>query len=124
MLRTEQLAAPTAVTAAFAATTRAAVGIIIELNRQITDLEAELSTHFEAHPDADIYLSQPSAKRNSRLTNVSATSTVTPRYDNSGPTKPTPTGGPRGVATNSITIQNQSPGTTDPDCVPTTLRRD
>ena len=59
VLRTEQLAAPTAVTAAFAATTRAAVGIIAELNRQITDLEAELATHFEAHPDADIYLSQP-----------------------------------------------------------------
>jgi hypothetical protein len=32
-LRTEQLAAPAAVTAAFAATTRAAVGILIELNR-------------------------------------------------------------------------------------------
>ena len=48
-----------AVTAAFAATTRAAVGIIVELNRQITDLEAELATHFEAHPDADIYLSLP-----------------------------------------------------------------
>jgi transposase len=58
-LRTEQLAAPAAVTAAFAATTRAAVGIIIELNRQITDLEAELATHFETHPDADIYLSLP-----------------------------------------------------------------
>ena len=40
-LRTEQLAAPAAVTAAFAATTRAAVGIIAELNRQISDLEAE-----------------------------------------------------------------------------------
>ena len=59
VLRTEQLAAPTAVTAAFAATTRAAVGIIVELNRQITDLEAELATHFEAHPDADIYRSLP-----------------------------------------------------------------
>jgi hypothetical protein len=58
-LRTEQLAAPAPVTAAFAATTRAAVGIIIELNRQITDLEAELATHFEKHPDADIYLSLP-----------------------------------------------------------------
>jgi hypothetical protein len=56
-LRTEQLAAPPAITAAFAATTRAAVGIIIELNRQIADLETELATHFEAHPDADIYLS-------------------------------------------------------------------
>ncbi len=59
MLRTEALAAPAAVTAAFAATTRAAVGIIIELNRQIADLEAELATHFEAHPDADIYRSLP-----------------------------------------------------------------
>src|SRR5882757_1917947 len=58
-LRTEQLTAPPAVTAAFAATTRAAVGIIIELNHQITDLEAELATHFETHPDADTYLSLP-----------------------------------------------------------------
>jgi transposase len=59
MLRTEQLAAPAAVTAAFGATTRATVGIIAELNHQIADLEAELSAHFEAHPDADIYLSLP-----------------------------------------------------------------
>ena len=58
-LRTAQLAAPAAVTVAFAATTRASVGIIAELNRQIADLEAELATHFETHPDADIYLSQP-----------------------------------------------------------------
>ena len=58
-LRPEQLAAPAAVTAAFAATTRAAVGIIAELNHQIADLEAELATHFETHPDADIYLSLP-----------------------------------------------------------------
>jgi Transposase IS116/IS110/IS902 family len=58
-LRSEQLAAPAPVAAAFGATTRAAVGIIIELNRQIADLEAELATHFEAHPDADIYLSLP-----------------------------------------------------------------
>jgi transposase len=58
-LRSEQLAAPAPVAAAFGATTRAAVGIIAELNRQITDLEAELATHFEAHPDADIYLSLP-----------------------------------------------------------------
>ena len=46
-------------TAAFGATTRAAVGIIAELNHQITDLEAELATHFETHPDADIYRSLP-----------------------------------------------------------------
>jgi hypothetical protein len=59
MLRTEQLAASAALTAAFAASTRAAVGIIAELNHQISDLEAELATHFEAHPDADIYRSLP-----------------------------------------------------------------
>jgi transposase len=59
ILRTPQLAAPAAVTAAFGASTRAAVGIIAELNRQIVDLEAELATHFEAHPDADIYRSLP-----------------------------------------------------------------
>ena len=58
-MRTEQLAAPAAVTAAFGATTRAAVGIIAELNHQIADLEAELATHFETHPDADIYRSLP-----------------------------------------------------------------
>ena len=59
LLRTEQLAAPEAVTAAFGASTRAAVGIIAELNHQIADLEAELATHFETHPDADIYRSLP-----------------------------------------------------------------
>ena len=58
-LRSEQLAAPAPVAAAFGATTRAAVGIIVELNRQIAEPEAELATHFEAHPDADIYRSLP-----------------------------------------------------------------
>ena len=58
-LGTEQLAAPARVTAAFAATTRAAVGIIGELNRQISELEVSLAAHFETHPDADIYLSLP-----------------------------------------------------------------
>ena len=58
-LRTEQLAAPEPVAAAFAATTKAAIGIIAELNRQITDLEARLAQDFEQHPDADIYLSLP-----------------------------------------------------------------
>lgn len=35
------------------------MGIIAELNRQIGELEAQLATHFEAHPDADIYRSLP-----------------------------------------------------------------
>jgi transposase len=58
-LRSQQLGAPAHLTAAFAATTRAAVGIITELNRQISELETSLAAHFETHPDADIYLSQP-----------------------------------------------------------------
>ncbi len=58
-LRTPQLSAPVPVTAAFAATTRATVGIIAELNRQIAELETALAEHFETHPDADIYRSQP-----------------------------------------------------------------
>jgi transposase len=58
-LRSDQLAAPAPITAAFAATASAAVSIITELNHQITTLEATLTEHFEMHPDADIYLSQP-----------------------------------------------------------------
>lgn len=58
-LRSEQLTAPASVTAAFAATTRATVGIIAELNRQISELETALAAHFEIHPDADIYRSLP-----------------------------------------------------------------
>ena len=49
-LRTEQLAAPAAVVAAFAATTSAAVGIIAELNRQIGELETSLAARFETAP--------------------------------------------------------------------------
>ena len=58
-LRTDHLTAPPPVAAAFAATTRSAVALIAELNRQIVDLEAQLTRHFETHPDAAIYLSLP-----------------------------------------------------------------
>jgi len=58
-LRAEHLTASPALAAAFAATTKAAVGIIGELNRGIAGLEAGLAEHFEQHPDADIYLSVP-----------------------------------------------------------------
>ena len=57
--RAEQLAVPATVSRAFAATTRAAVGQISEINRRIQELEAELTSHFELHPDADIYRSMP-----------------------------------------------------------------
>ena len=58
-LRSEQLVAPPALARAFAATTKAAVAIVSELNRQIADLESALEDRFEQHPDADIYLSLP-----------------------------------------------------------------
>ncbi len=58
-LRTGQLAAPAAVADAFTATTRAAVGIIAELNRQIIQLESTLTASLEQHPDSDIYHSLP-----------------------------------------------------------------
>lgn len=58
-LRSGQLTASTAVAEAFAATTRAAVGIIVELNRQISQLEMTLAESFEQHPDSDIYHSLP-----------------------------------------------------------------
>jgi len=58
-LRVDELEAPAAVVSAFAATTRSTVAIIVELNAQITALEAELTDHFEQHPDAGIYLSLP-----------------------------------------------------------------
>ncbi len=58
-LRAEHLGAAPTLSEAFGATTKAAVGIIAELNRGIAELEASLADHFEQHPDADIYLSLP-----------------------------------------------------------------
>jgi transposase len=58
-LRTPQLAASPAVTTAFAATTKALVAVITGLNNAIAELETELASSFNQHPDADIYLSLP-----------------------------------------------------------------
>ena len=58
-LRSPQLEVPAVVSRAFAASTRAAVGLISEINRRIKELEAELAASFEQHPDADIYRSLP-----------------------------------------------------------------
>ncbi len=58
-LRTEQLAAPEAVTQACGAITRATVNVLIELTDQISQLETTLAEHCEKHPDADIYRSLP-----------------------------------------------------------------
>jgi hypothetical protein len=58
-LRGPQLTAPGPVTAASGAMTVAMVSIIVEINRQITVIETVMTTNFEQHPDADIYLSMP-----------------------------------------------------------------
>jgi transposase len=58
-LRSDQLSAPDPVTAAFSATTKATVGILVEMNRQLEELEAVLADRFRQHPDAVIYLSMP-----------------------------------------------------------------
>jgi transposase len=53
------LQAPKILTEAMAATTRATVAVITELNHQIVNLETELADHFEQHPDAGIITSIP-----------------------------------------------------------------
>lgn len=58
-LRSPQLTAPTALSAAFGATTTALVQVIAGLNDAITELETELGSSFDQHPDADIYHSLP-----------------------------------------------------------------
>jgi transposase len=58
-LQGEQLATTPAVSQAFGTTTLSMVRIIAELNQQLLELETALNTHFENHPDADIYRSLP-----------------------------------------------------------------
>jgi transposase len=58
-LRVPQLAQPAPVTAACAAAVQASAAVLITLNDQIKQLEAQVENHFLQHPDAEIYLSQP-----------------------------------------------------------------
>ena len=58
-LRSSQMETHDDIAAAYADTTAATVAILAELNRQIAQLESELETHFEQHPDAEIVRSQP-----------------------------------------------------------------
>jgi Transposase/Transposase IS116/IS110/IS902 family len=58
-LRGEQLAQPPALTAAYAATARSLIAVIVTLNEQVSVLEEQVRQHFGRHPDAEIYLSQP-----------------------------------------------------------------
>jgi len=58
-LRGEQLGQPPALTAAYAAATRALTAVISALNEQVEGLEQQVKNHFGRHPDAEIILSQP-----------------------------------------------------------------
>ena len=58
-LRAEQLAQPAVVTAAYAATVRALVALLVTLNEQVKALQGQVEAHFGRHPDAEILLSQP-----------------------------------------------------------------
>ena len=58
-LRGGQLAQPPAVTAAYAATVRSLIAVIIVLNEQVKTLQGQVEADFGQHPDAEIYRSQP-----------------------------------------------------------------
>ncbi|MDW4909703.1 IS110 family transposase [Streptomyces sp. ADMS] len=58
-LREPQLGLPEPVTAAYAGAATAHARLIIALNEQTAIMEAQVKTHFLAHPDAEIYLSMP-----------------------------------------------------------------
>jgi transposase len=58
-LRSQQLAQPPTVTAAYAATVRSLTAVITTLNEQIAVMEGQVAAHFSQHPDAEIIVSQP-----------------------------------------------------------------
>ena len=59
VLRAEQLGQPEVLTAAYAATTRAAVAVLRALDEQVKVLQGQVDAHFGQHPDAEIICSQP-----------------------------------------------------------------
>jgi transposase len=59
VLRAEHLGQPEVLTAAYAATTRAAVAVLTTLQEQVKVLQGQVDAHFGQHPDAKIILSQP-----------------------------------------------------------------
>lgn len=59
VLRAEHLGQPDVVTAAYAATTRAAAAVLTTLHEQVKTLQGQVDAHFGQHPDTEIILSQP-----------------------------------------------------------------
>jgi transposase len=58
-LHSPQLGQPEALTAAYAATARSLIAVIITLDEQVKVLQGQVEEHFGRHPDAEIYRSQP-----------------------------------------------------------------
>ena len=58
-LRGEHLTQPPTITAAYAATVRSHVAVLITLNAEITMMQGQVEAHFGQHPAAEVYLSQP-----------------------------------------------------------------
>ncbi|WP_431948434.1 IS110 family transposase [Micromonospora marina] len=59
VLRADHLGQPAVVTAAYAASVRALVALLVTLNEQVKALQGQVEAHFGRHPDAEIILSQP-----------------------------------------------------------------
>ena len=59
VLRGQHLGQPEVITAAYAATTRAAVAVLRTLDEQVKALQGQVDAHFGQHPDAKIISSQP-----------------------------------------------------------------
>jgi len=59
VLRGQHLSQPEVITAAYAATTRAAVAVLRTLDEQVKALQGQVDANFGQHPDAKIILSQP-----------------------------------------------------------------
>src|SRR5580692_7887398 len=58
-LRAEHLGQLEVLAAAYAATVRSLIALIITLNEQVKILQGQVEEHFGRHPDAEIILSQP-----------------------------------------------------------------
>jgi transposase len=59
LLRTEQLAQPTVVVEAYAATVRSTVAVLATIDEQVKVLQGQVGGHFGKHPAVEIILSQP-----------------------------------------------------------------
>lgn len=59
VLRAEQLSQPPELVAGYAGVVRAAVAVIATLSAEISALQGQVEAHFDRHPDAEIYRSQP-----------------------------------------------------------------